>query len=181
MEYLKRFYEEHHFEEMVPYDLAEAEESISPFANKLAAATISRDKTRALIYYGEMDGMSTPLAGLCDGIYAISWFDPRTGQTEKAEIQVEVRGKLCIMPKKPAAGDWVLIAECIEKLKSDHKLYKMRKETAEKCKFIAGLFFFGGKKADIIRSSNESRPKLRNEIKQQDKKIKSEDERMKKK
>lgn len=57
----------------------------------------------------------------------------------------------------------------------------MRKETAEKCKFIAGLFFFGGKKADIIRSSNESRPKLRNEIKQQDKKIKSEDERMKKK
>ena len=57
----------------------------------------------------------------------------------------------------------------------------MRKETAEKCKFIAGLFFFGGEKADIIRSSNESRPKLRNEIKQQDKKIKSEDERMKKK
>mgnify|MGYP001029868365 CR=1 FL=1 len=57
----------------------------------------------------------------------------------------------------------------------------MQKETAEKCKFIAGLFFFGGKKADIIRSSNESRPKLRNEIKQQDKKIKSEDERMKKK
>ena len=57
----------------------------------------------------------------------------------------------------------------------------MRKETTEKCKFIAGLFFFGGKKADIIRSSNESRPKLRNEIKQQDKKIKSEDERMKKK
>ena len=49
----------------------------------------------------------------------------------------------------------------------------MRKETAEKCKFIAGLFFFGGKKADIIRSSNESRPKLRNEIKQQDKKIKA--------
>ena len=115
MGYLKRFYEEHHFEEMVPYDPAEAEESISPFANKLAAATISRDKTRALIYYGEMDGMSTPLAGLCDGIYAISWFDPRTGQTEKAEIQVEVRGKSCIMPKKPAAGDWVLIAECIEK------------------------------------------------------------------
>ncbi len=70
---------------------------------------------RALIYYGEMDGTSTPLAGLCDGIYAISWFDPRTGQTEKAEIQVEVRGKSCIMPKKPAAGDWVLIAECIEK------------------------------------------------------------------
>ena len=91
--------------------------------------------------------MSTPLAGLCDGIYAISWFDPRTGQTEKAEIQVEVRGKSCIMPKKPAAGDWVLIAECIERLKSDHKLYKMRKETTEKCKFIAGLFFFGGKKA----------------------------------
>ena len=115
MGYLKRFYEEHHFEEMVPYDPAEAEESISPFVNKLATATISRDKTRALIYYGEMDGTSTPLAGLCDGIYAISWFDPRTGQTEKAEIQVEVRGKLCIMPKKPAAGDWVLIAECIEK------------------------------------------------------------------
>ena len=115
MGYLKRFYEEHHFEEMVPYEPAEMEESISPFANKLAAATISRDKTRALIYYGEMDGMSTPLAGLCDGIYAISWFDPRTGQTEKAEIQVEVRGKSCIMPKKPAAGDWVLIAECIEK------------------------------------------------------------------
>ena len=57
----------------------------------------------------------------------------------------------------------------------------MWKETAEKCKFIAELFFFGGGKADIIRSSNESRPKLRNEIKQQDKKIKSEDERMKKK
>ena len=55
MGYLKRFYEEHHFEEMVPYDPAEAEESISPFANKLAAATISRDKTRALIYYGEME------------------------------------------------------------------------------------------------------------------------------
>ena len=67
----------------MPYEPAEMEESISPFANKLAAATISRDKTRALIYYGEMDGMSTPLAGLCDGIYAISWFDPRTGQTEK--------------------------------------------------------------------------------------------------
>ena len=100
---------------MVPYEPAEMEESISPFANKLAAATISWDKTRALIYYGEMDGMSTPLAGLCDGIYAISWFDPRTGQTEKAEIQVEVRGKSCIMPKKPAAGDWMLIAECIEK------------------------------------------------------------------
>ena len=115
MGYLKRFYEEHHFEEMVPYEPAEMEESISPFANKLAAATISRDKTRALIYYGEMDGMSTPLAGLCDGIYAISWFDPRTGQTEKAEIQVEVRGKSCIMPKKPAAGDWVLIAECHRK------------------------------------------------------------------
>lgn len=64
MGYLKRFYEEHHFEEMVPYEPAEMEESISPFANKLAAATISRDKTRALIYYGEMDGMSTPLAGL---------------------------------------------------------------------------------------------------------------------
>lgn len=29
MGYLKRFYEEHHFEEMVPYDPAEAEESIS--------------------------------------------------------------------------------------------------------------------------------------------------------
>ena len=115
MGYLKRFYEEHHFEEMVPYDPAEAEESISPFVNKLATATISRDKTRALIYYGAMDGTSTPLAGLCDGIYAISWFDPRTGQTEKAEIQVEVRGKSCIMPKKPAAGDWMLIAECIEK------------------------------------------------------------------
>ena len=116
MGYLKRFYEEHHFEEMVPYDPAEMEESISPFANKLAAATISWDKTRALIYYGEMDGMSTPLAGLCDGIYAISWFDPRTGQTEKAETQVEVREESCIMPKKPADGDWMLIAECIEKI-----------------------------------------------------------------
>lgn len=41
MGYLKRFYEEHHFEEMVPYEPAEMEESISPFANKLAAATIS--------------------------------------------------------------------------------------------------------------------------------------------
>ena len=39
MGYLKRFYEEHHFEEMVPYEPAEMEESISPFANKLAAAT----------------------------------------------------------------------------------------------------------------------------------------------
>lgn len=115
MGYLKRFYEEHHFEEMVPYDPAEAEENISPFSNKLAAATISRDKTRALIYYGEMDGMSTQIAGLCDGIYAVSWFDPRTGETEKAEEQVEVRQKSCIMPKKPAAGDWMLIAECIEK------------------------------------------------------------------
>ena len=116
MGYLKRFYEEHHFEEMVPYEPAEMEESISPFANKLAAATISRDKTRALIYYGEMDGMSTPLAGLCDGIYAISWFDPRTGQTEKAEDPGgSACRKSCIMPKKPAAGDWVLIAECIEK------------------------------------------------------------------
>ncbi len=55
------------------------------FPIKLAAATISRDKTRALIYYGEMDGMSTQIAGLCDGIYAVSWFDPRTGETEKAE------------------------------------------------------------------------------------------------
>ena len=54
----------------------------------------------------------------------------------------------------------------------------MWKETAEKCKFIAELFFFGGGKADIIRSSNESRPKLKNETKQKDK---SEDERMKKK
>ena len=54
----------------------------------------------------------------------------------------------------------------------------MQKETAEKCKFIAELFFFGGRKADIIRSSNESRPKLKNETKQKDK---SEDERMKKK
>ena len=115
MGYLKRFYEEHHFEEMVPYDPAEAEENISPFSNKLAAATISRDKTRALIYYGEMDGMSTRIAGLCDGIYAVSWFDPRTGETEKAEEQVEVRQESCIMPKKPAAGDWMLIAECIEK------------------------------------------------------------------
>ena len=100
---------------MVPYDPAEAEENISPFSNKLAAATISRDKTRALIYYGEMDGMSTRIAGLCDGIYAASWFDPRTGETEKAEEQVEVRQESCIMPKKPAAGDWMLIAECIEK------------------------------------------------------------------
>ena len=73
MGYLKRFYEEHHFEEMVPYEPAEMEESISPFANKLAAATISRDKTRALIYYGEMDGMSTPLAGLCDGKVIINY------------------------------------------------------------------------------------------------------------
>lgn len=48
----------------------------------------------------------------------------------------------------------------------------MWKETAEKCKFIAELFFFGGVKADIIRSSNESRPKLKNETKQQNKKIK---------
>ena len=54
----------------------------------------------------------------------------------------------------------------------------MWKETAEKCKFIAELFFFGGGKADIIRSSNESRPKLKNETKQKDK---SEDERKKKK
>lgn len=37
----------------------------------------------------------------------------------------------------------------------------MQKETAEKCKIIAELFFFGGGKADIIRSSNESRPKLK--------------------
>ena len=29
MGYLKRFYEEHHFEEMVPYEPAEMEESIS--------------------------------------------------------------------------------------------------------------------------------------------------------
>ena len=48
MGYLKRFYEEHHFEEMVPYEPAEMEKSISPFANKLAAATISRDKTRLI-------------------------------------------------------------------------------------------------------------------------------------
>ena len=59
--------------------------------------------------------MSTPITGLCDGSYAISWFDPRTGQTEKAETQVEVREESCIMPKKPADGDWMLIAECIEK------------------------------------------------------------------
>ena len=37
------------------------------------------------------------------------------GKTEKAEEQVEVRQESCIMPKKPAAGDWMLIAECIEK------------------------------------------------------------------
>ena len=76
------------------YEPARNGESISPFANKACGCTISRDKTRALIYYGEMDGMSTPLAGLCDGIYAISWLDPRTGQTEKAEIQVEVAWKV---------------------------------------------------------------------------------------
>ena len=74
------------FEEMVPYDPAEMEESISPFANKLAAATISWDKTRALIYYGEMGWHEyTARRPFATEFMQFPGFDPRNGTDRKKQ------------------------------------------------------------------------------------------------
>ena len=111
MGYMKRFYEKQHFEEMIPYEPEAAEANISPFANKLALTTISKDRTRIIIYYGERDGSETTITGLLDGRYEISWFDPRTGIIQKADEMIETKNGTGIMPKKPGEEDWLLVAE----------------------------------------------------------------------
>ena len=111
MGYMKQFYEKQHFEEMIPYDPEEAEANISPFANKLALTTISGDRTRIIIYYGERDGSETTVKGLLDGQYEILWFDPRTGMTQKTDEVVQTENGIGIMPKKPGEEDWLLVAE----------------------------------------------------------------------
>ena len=108
---MKRFYEKQHFEEMIPYEPEAAEANISPFANKLALTTISKDRTRIIIYYGERDGSETTITGLLDGRYEISWFDPRTGIIQKADEMIETKNGTGIMPKKPGEEDWLLVAE----------------------------------------------------------------------
>ena len=109
MGYMKQFYEENRFWEMLPYTGCGEEDRLL-FAKKAPLVTVNEERTRAVVYYGDTCRKGALVEGMENGTYRLRWFDPRTGEyTEEGRMTLEDKGLM--LPAKEKSGDWLLSAE----------------------------------------------------------------------
>lgn len=113
MGYMRRFYEEQKFFELYPF-AAGSEEEGNPFGKKLPLITVTKDKKRWVFYYPQAVRKSTEIEGFENGVYAMQWFNPRTGEYEN-KSEFEVTSGTWKIPVKPDKEDWCLIINKKEK------------------------------------------------------------------
>ncbi|AEB07715.1 hypothetical protein Corgl_1616 [Coriobacterium glomerans PW2] len=109
MGYMRRFYEENRFWELVPYHMGAPEGNL--FAKKRPLATVSSDLARIIAYYGDTARKGLVIDGVAEGsIYRMRWFDPRTGVYRDGECAPATSGSV-ELPVKPDLGDWLAVLE----------------------------------------------------------------------
>ena len=118
MGYMRRFYEENHFEEMSPifaaaispFGISSDESSYPTMFDPLATANV--DRSRAIIYYNEHTRGGCHISGLLATSYTAWWFNPRNGQKTPAVQEFIPDSGSWDAPPRPDANDWLLVIEC---------------------------------------------------------------------
>lgn len=113
MGYMRRFYEEEHFETLKPITVS----SVSPFGiftnidmfSPLATADI--DRKHILIYYNEHTRGGCRIEVPHNEIFHASWFDPRTGERTLLDTPLTPTDGSLDCPGRTSGGDWVLVLQ----------------------------------------------------------------------
>ena len=116
MGYMKKFYEEEHFEELLPVPVA----TVSPFGVSSETdevnlfshlATAMPDRSRFIIYYNELTRGGCRISGLSESTYTAEWFDPRTGNRTVIAADITPEDGCWDAPARSEGGDWVLVVK----------------------------------------------------------------------
>ena len=107
--YLRRFYEEEHFETLFPVPAA----AVSPFGilteidmfSPLAAADV--DRRHIIIYYNEHTRGGCRIEIPHSDSFHACWFDPRTGQRKALDSPLYPADGYLNCPGRPAGEDWL--------------------------------------------------------------------------
>ena len=113
MGYMRRFYEEEHFETLKPITVS----SVSPFGiftdidmfSPLATADI--DRKHILIYYNEHTRGGCRIEVPHNEIFHASWFDPRTGERTLLDTPLTPTDGSLDCPGRTGGGDWMLVLQ----------------------------------------------------------------------
>jgi hypothetical protein len=113
MGYMRQFYENEHFEKLVPIAVS----ATSPFGNGEEGkvdmfsplATANSDRSHIIIYYNEHARGGCGISELKQEEYTSLWFDPRTGEYSSAVTSfIPSEGKW-EAPAREQGGDWILV------------------------------------------------------------------------
>lgn len=110
MAYMKKFYEEIRFWEMIPYTGCGEEDTVL-FAKKSPLITVNEKRTRAVAYYGDTCRKGISVGKMEEGVYQLRWFDPRTGEFSEETESAALKEGMLNLPAKTKPGDWLLAAE----------------------------------------------------------------------
>ncbi len=115
MGYMKRFYEDAHFEDMTPIPV----DSITPFGVTSGndapptlfdpLATANGDRSCIIIYYNELTRGGCRISGMKPGVWSAEWFDPRTAVHTTASERFVPENGCFEAPARPEGGDWLLV------------------------------------------------------------------------
>lgn len=113
MGYMKRFYEEEHFETLLPvpsYDSTFFGTSTTTKKDMFSPlATADAERRHILVYYNEHTRggcrIEVPHADPFHG----AWFDPRTGERKALAAPVQPKDGYVDCPDRTSSGDWMLV------------------------------------------------------------------------
>lgn len=114
MGYMKKFYEEENFSELLPIPVA----TVSPFGVSTETdevdlfshlATANTDRSHIVIYYNELTRGGCRISGLQDATYTAEWFDPRTGSRSMAIESCTPQDGCLDAPARSEGGDWLMV------------------------------------------------------------------------
>ena len=114
MGYMRKFYEEEHFEELLPAAVA----TVSPFGVSAETdqvdlfshlATANPERSHIIINYNEHTRGGCRISGMKEGAYQAEWFDPRTGNRSIAVESFAPQDGCFDAPARTEGGDWVLV------------------------------------------------------------------------
>lgn len=119
MGYMRSFYEQNHFEEMLPMAVA----AISPFGVSSDTdnyptmfdplATANQSRSRVIIYYNEHTRGGCRIDSLPEKEYTALWFNPRTNEYTTAMEAVIPKDGCIDAPARPDRFDWLLVLKQI--------------------------------------------------------------------
>lgn len=112
MGYLKKFYEDQRFWELLPHNEQE-ENTANPFDVRAPIITATADGSRWVFYYTANISAwrGATIHGVPCGTYRGTWFDPRTGVYTPMAEPITVTDGTLAAPNRPTNPDWLLVLE----------------------------------------------------------------------